>query len=153
MSTRDTDRIEKQVVLRVPPARVWQALANAREFGSWFGVELEGEFVPGARLRGRVTTPGYEHMTMELEVERMEPERLLAWRWHPSAPQGLDVAAEPPTLVVFELEPVAEGTRLSVTESGFDALPPDRRAAAYRDNEQGWEIQMQAVARHVGQAT
>lgn len=152
MSTLTTDRIQKQVLLRVPPARVWRALADAQEFGSWFGVELAGAFTLGGRVGGRVTSPGYEHLTMELEVERMEPERVLAWRWHPGAPdRGQEVSNEPTTLVVFELEEVPEGTLLTVTESGFDSIPPERRAAAYRDNEQGWEQQMQAIARHVGQ--
>src|SRR5688572_15557313 len=126
MSTVVTDRIQKQVVLHVPPARVWRALADAQEFGGWFGADLTGTFSLGGRVRGRVTHPGYEHLTMELEVERMEPERVIAWRWHPGAPEpGQDVSDEPTTLVVFELEEVAEGTLLTVTESGFDALSPE----------------------------
>lgn len=153
MSTATTDRIEKQVLLRAPRARVWQALADAQEFGGWFGANLTGTFAPGARVSGRVTHPGYDHLTMELSVEQMVPERVLAWRWHPNAIEAdRDYSAEPATLVVFELEEVDGGTLLTVTESGFDAIPPDRRAEAYRGNEAGWTAQMQAIDRHVSQA-
>ena len=81
-----TDRIEKDIVIRAPRAQVWRALTDPREFGSWFGVELKSaSFAPGAKVTGKITSPGYEHVTLELVVERMEPERLLSWRWHPHA--------------------------------------------------------------------
>src|SRR5215469_4988343 len=129
MSVTSTDRIEKSIVLRAPRARVWQALADSGAFGKWFGVELAGPFEPGARLAGRVTHEGYKHVPFEITVERMEPERLLSWRWHPnSVDADVDYAAEPTTLVVFELADVAEGTRLTVVESGFDGIPLARRA-------------------------
>ena len=150
-----TDRIEKSIVLRAPRARVWRALTDAAEFGTWFGVALDGRvaFAPGVRVRGQVASPGYEHLTWDVTIERMEPERLFAWRWHPHAIEpDRDYADEPTTLVVFELEEVAEGTRLSVVESGFERIPLARRAAAYRGNEAGWEAQLEAIARHVGGA-
>ncbi len=151
MSSADTDRIQKKIRLRAPRARVWRALTDTKEFGQWFGVALTGTFAPGARLRGAVTYPGYEHVTFDITVERMEPERLFSWRWHPYPVEpGLDYSAEPPTLVVFELEEVPEGTLLTVTESGFDAIPLARRAEAFRMNEQGWAEQMESIARHVG---
>lgn len=150
MSIVSTDRIEKRVLLRAPRARVWQALADATAFGRWFGVDLADPFVAGARVRGRITHPGYEHVPFEITVERMEPERLFSWRWHPGATEpGVDYAGEPTTLVVFELQEVEEGTMLTVVESGFDRIPPERRAAAYRGNEEGWAQQMQAIGRHV----
>src|SRR5688572_13713448 len=100
----DTDRIEREVFLKAPPSRVWRALTDAAEFGNWFGAEMQGVFVPGARLRGRVTIPGYQHLTMDITIERLEPERVFSWRWHPGAPgPGDDFSAEPTTLVVFEL--------------------------------------------------
>ncbi|HXM55392.1 MAG TPA: SRPBCC family protein [Candidatus Dormibacteraeota bacterium] len=140
-------------MLRAPRARVWQALADARAFGSWFGVAIEGSFAPGAHVRGRITHPGYEHVPFEIAIERMEPERLLSWRWHPNAVEtDRDYSDEPTTLVVFELEEVEGGTRLTVIESGFDALPPERRAAAYRGNDGGWTQQMVAIERHVSAA-
>jgi len=148
-----TDRIEKRIVLRAPRARVWQALANAEAFGEWFGVKLKGSFAPGARLPGEVTHKGYEHVRFEITVERMEPEKLFSWRWHPHAiDPKMDYSAEPTTLVVFELEETAEGTVLTVVESGFDGIPLTRRLEAYRGNEQGWESQMKAIERYVGQA-
>jgi uncharacterized protein YndB with AHSA1/START domain len=148
-----TDRIEKRIVLRAPRARVWQALANAEAFGEWFGVKLKGSFAPGARLPGQVTHKGYEHVGFEITIERMEPEKLFSWRWHPHAiDPKIDYSGEPTTLVVFELEETAEGTVLTVVESGFDGIPLTRRLEAYRGNEKGWESQMKAIERYVGQA-
>ena len=150
MSIASTDRIEKRVLIRAPRARVWRALADAGEFGSWFGVELPGPFTPGARVSGRITHEGYEHLPFEITIERVEPERLFSWRWHPNATDpDADYGSEPTTLVVFELDEVEGGTMLSVVESGFDGIPPARRAAAYRGNDDGWTQQMVAIERHV----
>jgi uncharacterized protein YndB with AHSA1/START domain len=149
------DRIEKRILLRAPPARVWRALTDAREFGAWFGVALDDRvaFAPGARVQGHVTAQGYAHLTWDVTIERVEPERLLSWRWHPHAIEpDRDYSDEPTTLVVFELEEVAEGTLLTVVECGFARIPLARRAAAYRGNEAGWEAQVEAIARHVGKA-
>src|SRR5258707_13414950 len=101
----DTDRIEKKIILRAPRSRVWRAITDAEEFGTWFGAKLEGAFVEGATIRGRITYPGYEHLTMELQVERIEPERYFALRWHPYAVDpSADYSAEPMTLVEFRLD-------------------------------------------------
>jgi uncharacterized protein YndB with AHSA1/START domain len=151
--TTSTDRIQKQVLLRAPRKRVWRALTDAREFGSWFGVKIAGKFEAGARMRGQITHPDYSHLTFEITIEQMEPERLLSWRWHPHAIDATkDYSAEPTTLVVFELEEVPDGTMLTVVESGFDRIPAARRAEAYRGNEQGWTQQMQNIAQHVAKA-
>jgi uncharacterized protein YndB with AHSA1/START domain len=150
----NTDRIEKSIIVRAPRARVWRALSDVEAFGEWFGVKLTGSFVPGARLRGKITHPGYEHVPFEITIERIEPERHFSWRWHPNAiDPKLDYSEEPTTLVVFELEEVAGGTRLTVVESGFDGIPLARRLEAYRGNEQGWTLQMKAIERYVTQAT
>jgi uncharacterized protein YndB with AHSA1/START domain len=154
MTATRTDRIEKTILLRAPRARVWRAITDAEEFGAWFRVRLHGTFEPGARLRGQVTYPGYEHLTFEIHVERMEPERLVSWRWHPAAVEvGVDYSSEPTTLVLFELEEALGGTRLTIVESGFDALPLSRRAQAFRMNDEGWAEQMKNVERHVGTAS
>jgi len=147
------DRIEKSVLLRAPRARVWRALANAEAFGQWFGVRLNGSFAPGARLTGQVTHKGYEHVPFEITIERMEPERLFSWRWHPH-PIDLktDYSAEPTTLVVFELKDAPEGTLLTVVESGFEGISEARRGEAYRGNEEGWTGQMKAIERYVSQS-
>jgi len=145
-----TDRIEKQFLLHAPRSRVWQALADAQEFGTWFGVKLEGRFAPGARVRGRITHKGYEHLPFEMTIERMEPERTLTWRWHPYAVEpGVDYSKEPTTLVEFELTESAEGTTVTVVESGFDRIPLSRRAKAFEMNDRGWAAQMKAIERHV----
>jgi uncharacterized protein YndB with AHSA1/START domain len=145
-----TDAIQRTIVLRAPRSRVWRALTEAREFGTWFGVQVQGTFKPGARMRGNITHKGYEHVVWDITIDRMEPERLFSWRWHPAAVEpGVDYSPEPTTLVVFELEEVAEGTRLTVTESGFDDVPLARRAQAYRMNSDGWTWQMQSIETYV----
>ena len=148
--TANTDRIEKQVLLRAPRARVWRALTNTAEFGAWFGARLEGEFAPRARVAGSITIPGYEHVELEMTIERVEPERLLSYRWHPYAVDpDVDYSSEPTTLVEFRLEDAGEGTRLTVVESGFDELPAERRAEAFRMNDAGWAGQLGNIERHV----
>ncbi len=148
--TVSTDRIEKQVVLRSPHERVWRALSDAREFGEWFGMDLEGAFAPGTTVHGRITTPGYEHLSVEFFIERVEPETLLSYRWHPYAidPKH-DYSQEPTTLVEFHLSDVADGVELTVIESGFDQIPPERRAEAFRMNEGGWTAQVENIANYV----
>lgn len=153
MSMTVTDRIEKRVVLRAPRARVWHALADAGEFGTWFGVKLEGPFIEGKTVRGQITHPGYEHVTMELIVERLEPERYFAYRWHPYAVgRNTDYSHEPTTLVEFRLEDSAEGTALTIVESGFDRIPLARRVEAFKMNEGGWTAQVRNIERHVARA-
>ena len=145
-----TDRIEKQMVLCAPKSRVWRALTDAQEFGTWFRVKLEGQFAVGQRIRGKITYPGYEHLTMDVTVERMDKEKQFSFRWHPGAVDPkVDYSAEPATLVEFRLEEAEGGTRLTVVESGFDKLPPGRREEAFRGNERGWTIQMENIKRHV----
>jgi len=146
------DRIEKRILLRAPKARVWRALADTKEFGTWFGAKLTGEFSPGAKVSGPITTKGYEHLTLTVTVERMEKERLLAFRWIPDAvdPKA-DMSNEPTTLVEFHLEESKEGTLLTVVESGFDNVPLARRAKAFESNSQGWAEQLTNIERHVAQ--
>jgi uncharacterized protein YndB with AHSA1/START domain len=154
MSEKTTDRIEKKIELRHPRSRVWRALTDSREFGSWFGAVFTGPFKPGAQVQGRVTHKGYEHMTMDVTIERMEPERLFSWRWHPGAAEpGETFSDEPATLVVFELEEVPGGTLLTVVESGFDQVPIARRAKAFGENDEGWTMQMKAIEEHLGRSS
>jgi uncharacterized protein YndB with AHSA1/START domain len=145
-----TDRIEKEIVMKAPRAKVWRALTDAAEFGRWFGVEMKDTFAPGARVQGRITHPGYEHLTLDMTVERMEPERLFSWRWHPYAVDPKqDYSSEPTTLVECELTDVPEGTRLRIVESGFDRVPLARRAEAYRMNSEGWAEQVRNIAKYL----
>ena len=148
-----TDVIEKTVTLRAPRARVWRALTTPAEFSAWFGVTLENAaFAAGAIVRGRITHPGYDHITMEIQIERLEPERYFAYRWHPYAiDPKVDYSTEPTTLVEFRLDDADGGTLLTVVESGFDRIPLARRAEAFRMNDGGWRSQMKNIERHVSQ--
>lgn len=145
-----TDRIEKQVLLRASRSRVWRALTNSAEFGAWFRVKLEGAFVAGETVRGHITHPGYEHLTVAMDIARIEPETLFAYRWHPYAVDAkVDYSNETPTLVEFRLEDADGGTRLSIVESGFDAIPAGRRDEAFRMNDGGWTQQTKNLAAYV----
>ena len=148
----DTDRIERSIVVAAPRERVWRALSNAEEFGTWFGADLKGQrFAPGERARGRITFKGYEHAYFDIVVDRIEPPDLLSYRWHPYAMDPkVDYGQEEPTLVTFTLKDApGRGTLLTVVESGFDRVPPHRRLDAFRMNDRGWAAQMDAIARHV----
>lgn len=149
--TSSRDRIERQVVIKAPRSRVWQVLTNPEEFGKWFGVALRGRsFTAGQRTSGQITYPGYEHLVFEIWIERVEPERIFSWRWHPYAidPQ-VDYSQEPTTLVEFALQEAEGGTLLTVVESGFDKLPEGRRPEAFRMNCGGWDQQLQNIVKHV----
>ena len=145
-----TDRIDKELLLRAPKARVWRALTDAAEFGTWFGVKLDGPFKAGSSVRGRLTIPKYEHVVLEMTVEQIDPENLFSYRWHPYAiDPAIDFSTEPMTLVEFRLEETADGTMLTVVESGFDEIPASRRAEAFRMNDNGWSGQLKNIKRHV----
>jgi uncharacterized protein YndB with AHSA1/START domain len=145
-----SDRIEKRIELKAPVSRVWRALTDYREFGEWFRVKIDSPFKPGEVSRGQVTYPGYEHLKWEAVVKKMEPEWLFSFTWHPAAiDPKKDYSKETPTLVEFRLEKTPNGTLLVVTESGFDKIPQDRRAEAFRMNEGGWEIQIKNIENYV----
>ncbi len=147
-----TDRVEKRIVLRAPRSRVWRAIADAEQFGAWFGVKLAGPFNAGATMHGQITHPGYEHIAMEMFVERIEPERHFSYRWHPYAVDShVDYSKEPTTLVEFNLEEDGDRTILTIVESGFDRIPLARRAEAFRMNDRGWTQQASNIERYVSQ--
>jgi uncharacterized protein YndB with AHSA1/START domain len=149
-SSTGSDRIEKQILLNSPRSRVWRALTDAREFGKWFGVDLEGAFAAGATIRGKMTVKGHEHVTFEAVVEAIEPERLFSFRWRPYAiDPGVDYSSEPRTLVAFTLEEIDGGTLLTVVESGFDGIPASRRAKAFEMDSKGWTAQMANIQKHL----
>ena len=145
-----TDRIEKTVTLKAPRARVWRALADSQEFGTWFQMRFEDAFVPGRAVKGQVLVPGYEHVTAEFQIVSIQPEHYFAYRWHPYAVDPkVDYSSEPTTLVEFRLEESGKETVLTVVESGFDRIPLNRRAEAYRMNDGGWTAQVKNIQRHV----
>ena len=147
------DRIEKRIELKAPISRVWRALTDHREFGEWFRVKLDGPFVAGQLSRGQITYPGYEHIKWHAVVQKIEPERLFSFTWHHSHDPHADFSKEPTTIVEFKLEKLASGTLLTVTESGFENLPSDRRAEAFRMNEAGWTEQMKNIEKYVAQTS
>jgi uncharacterized protein YndB with AHSA1/START domain len=158
-----TDRIEKKILLRASRKRVWRALSDSKEFGAWFGVKFDVPFAPGARIRGKIVGTAmdpevakaqkqYEHIPFEITIDRIEPERLFSFRWHPNAVEpGVDYSSEPTTLIVFTLEEVPNGVMLTVTESGFDQIPLARRAKAFSANEQGWAVVVTLVEKYLVQ--
>ena len=160
----NTDRIEKKILLHAPRKRVWRALTDAKEFGTWFGMKFDGPFAPGATMRGVIVPTQvnadvakaqkpYEGLPFEITIEKMEPERLFSFRWHPNAVErGVDYSAEPTTLIEFVLEEVANGVLLTVTESGFDRIPLARRAKAFTANEQGWGMVVKLIEEYLVQA-
>jgi uncharacterized protein YndB with AHSA1/START domain len=151
MTATELSKIEDKVVMRAPRARVWKALTTAGEFSKWFRVKTEDEFRPGARVHMTSTYPGHEGIEFYMDIEEMEPERKFSWRWTPGGKQA-GSPGEEPTLVVFELEEVAGGTMVKVTESGFDQLSLERRAKAFEGNRRGWELQMQNIREYVEKA-
>jgi len=159
-----TDRIQKKVTLHAPRERVWRALSDAKEFGTWFGVDFDGPFVAGARVTGRIVPTKvddevakmqepYAGMAFDFTVERIEPMRLFSFRWHPFAiDPKVDYSNEPTTLVVFELEETKSGVELTITESGFDRIPLERRAKAFTANDEGWTKQAELVGKYLARA-
>jgi len=150
----DSDRIHKQIHLKAPRSRVWRALTDYREFSTWFGVDLESPFVVGQVTSGQITNPGYEHVRMEVTVQKLEPEECFSYTWHPYAIEAVvDYSKETPTLVEFTLEDKGAETLLTVTESGFAKLPAHRRDEAFRMDDKGWSAQLKDIDEHVTRAT
>jgi uncharacterized protein YndB with AHSA1/START domain len=157
----NTDRIEKKIHLRASPQRVWRAVADSTEFGRWFGIKVDGDFVPGTTVRGVIvpttvdpavaeSQQEYDGLPVEILVEQMEPEQLFSFRWHPYAVErDVDYSAEPTTLIAFTLEETADGVVLTVTESGFDTIPLARRAKAFAANDEGWAAQMKLIEEYL----
>ena len=145
-----TDRIEKQLTLNATRSRVWRAITDVKQFNAWFGVELTSAFTPGAEISGRITIKDYEYVTITIWIETVQPETLFSFRWHPFAiERGVDYSAEPTTLVTFTLADTDAGTRLTIVESGFDALPEARRAPAFASNSGGWAGQLENIRRYL----
>jgi uncharacterized protein YndB with AHSA1/START domain len=148
------DRIEKRIEISAPVARVWRALTDSRQFGEWFLVKMDGPFVAGEAVGGQLTFPGYEHVRMEIIVKTITPTSYFSYTWHPYAVDPKkDYSRETPTLVEFRLEEARGGTLLVVTESGFDKLPKERYADAFRMNARGWEQQLVQIGAYVSKAS
>jgi uncharacterized protein YndB with AHSA1/START domain len=159
----NTDSIQKKILLRAPRARIWRALTDSTEFGLWFGMKFDGPFAPGRVMNGEIVTTTvnpevakaqepYKGIRFDITIERMEPEHLFSFRWHPGAVDPkIDYSKEPTTLVEFTLEQASEGILLTVTESGFDKIPLERRAKAFADNEGGWTMVITLIEAYLAQ--
>ena len=150
-----TDRIEKRIALKAPRARVWRALTTAEEFGTWFGVKFDGAFAEGATMRGTITSKnkGVEGKPLVMVVDRIQPQDLFSYRWHPNAHDAsVDYSGEPMTLVEFRLTEAGGTTTLTIVETGFDSLPVARRAPTLRSNEGGWATMVTRIEEYVASA-
>lgn len=149
--TTGSSRLERSISIPAPRARVWRAIAEIAEFSAWFRVKAEGEFAPGARVRMTSTHPGFENVVFWVAIEEVAPQAGLRWRWHPGAAQPPEGSNAPATVVAFQLADEHGGTRVTVSESGFEALPEDRRAAQYEENARGWEYQLSELSRYIAE--
>ena len=159
----NTDRIEKQILLRASRERVWRAISDSSQFGKWFGVSLQGPFVQGHRVAGRIVPTSVDPevakmqepwagMACDFYVERIEPMDRFSFRWHPGAEEaGPDASEDAMTTVMFELKDAPGGVLLTITETGFDRIPLERRAKAFADNEGGWEMQTKLIEKYLAQ--
>ena len=158
MTDHISDTIRKETILKAPLARVWDALSKAEAFGAWFGMRFDQpEFRPDTLMTGFImptqvneevakAQKPYEGTAFAFRVNDIVPMKSISFSWHPYAVDKThDYSAEPMTVITFTLEEVADGTRLVLTESGFDKIPLARRAEAFRMNEGGWAMQMQLI--------
>jgi uncharacterized protein YndB with AHSA1/START domain len=165
MTVASSDRIEKKILLRAPRSRVWLALTDSQQFGTWFGVRFDEPFKTGAFLRGVIVPTAvdaqvaaaqkpYAGLPFEITIDDIKPEHLFSFRWHPFAiDPNVDYSSEPTTLVSFTLDDVKEGTLLTVVESGFDRIPLERRATAFTANEQGWTMVVTLIEKYLASNT
>jgi uncharacterized protein YndB with AHSA1/START domain len=157
----DPNRIEKTIVLKATRERVWRAITDSARFGRWFGVEIDGPFVAGKEAVGRIAPTKVDPEVARLQepyrgtpfrvvVVRIEPMTLFSFRWRPGAVDpAYDYSEEPLTLVTFELAEADDGVLLTITESGFERLPPVRRATARDGNDAGWTHQTRLIEKYL----
>ena len=155
------NRIEMHIVLKAPVARVWDALTDSRQFGIWFGMDLDGPFAAGQPITGRIAPTQVDAEVAKMQepyagtpvsfvIDRIEPKTLFSMRWHPFAiDPAVDYSGEPMTLIVFALKETNDGVELTVTETGFEHIPAHRRTAALKANDGGWAKQMELIAAYV----
>ena len=149
MTTSELQTIERKTLIRAPRSRVWRALTNPQDFSKWFSADVDGSFAPGKRVELLSTHPTAKGIRVAIIVERMEPEHTFSWRWHPGSAQP---DGDGTTYVEIHLVEVAEGTLVTVTETGFDRISLARRAKAFEENVHGWELQLESLKQYVGQA-
>lgn len=156
-------KIEKKVLLKASQSRVWRAIADSQQFGAWFGMKVDGPFVAGKPVKGAIAPTKVDPeiakaqephagKSFEIVIETVEPESVFSFRWHPFAiDPNVDYSKEPMTLVTFRLEPQPGGVMLTITETGFEGLPLERRAEAFAANDGGWAAQCKLVEKYLVQ--
>lgn len=138
-----SDRIEKGILIQASVSRVWRAIADHKEHGTWFQCEFDRPFKVGEQVMGRMTLNGVEHLTFPMKILVMEENRLFSCAGPAYVEKtDLDLLKEPWLLTEYLLEEAPEGTWLTIVESGFDKLNAAIRAEARRGNEGGWEFQL-----------
>ena len=149
MTVAELSRIDRTIEIKAPPERVWQALTNARELSAWFQVTIEGDIAPGQEVWMTTVSTQFPVQRFRVRFVEMTPPTRFVWQWHPGeVDPNVDYSREPRTTVTFTLEPTEAGTRLSVSETGFDEISLTRRAKVYKDNSQGWVEVLEWLQRH-----
>jgi uncharacterized protein YndB with AHSA1/START domain len=147
-------RIDRTIEIHAPPERVWRALTSPSELSAWFQVTIEGEIAPGNEVWMTSVHAGYSGQRFRVRFVEMTPPERFVWQWHPGeVDPAVDYSQEPRTTVTFTLEPSGTGTRLSVAETGFNAISLARRAKVYSDNSQGWTEVLGWLQRYVEAAS
>lgn len=139
--------IERQIEIKAPVEKVWNALTNSKLFGQWFGANFHSEFTVGKTTKGMNTLKGFE-FELQFHIKDLKPQSYFSYAWTPfPMDRTFDYSKEEPTLVEFFLEPISTGTLLKVKESGFNKVTASRRAEAFRMHSGGWEAQLKNVER------
>jgi uncharacterized protein YndB with AHSA1/START domain len=139
MTVAEEHRIDRSITIKASPERVWRALTTPAELSAWFKVQIEGELAPNTEVWMTSTHAGYEGQRFHVRIVELSPPHRLVWQWHPGeVDPNVDYSREPRTTVTFALEPVAGGTKVNLSETGFDAIALARRAKVFADNSQGW---------------
>ena len=137
------DSIEREVILPVPPARVWTALTQPDQLSAWFGTQATVDLRPGGEVVFTWDGPTGPRGTNRGVIEAVEPPNRFAFRWH-SGPDNV-----PMTRVEFTLQSHPEGTRLRLVESGFANLPPELRGGCHESNTRGWQRELGELAQYL----
>ena len=139
MTMLEIGRIDRTIEINAPPQRVWQALTDPAELSAWFKVIIEGRIAAGSEVQMISTHAGYEGQRFKVWFVELTPPKRLVWQWYPGEVEAtVDYSREARTTVTFVLEPSGGGTRLILSETGFDDIALERRAKVFKDNSQGW---------------
>lgn len=148
--TEKQDKIERIVVLKAPIERVYRAITDPKEWGTWFAHGVEGDFEPGSQP---VMDEG-EYGRFRIAIIDVQPHHYFAFRWVSGSefvPQGFvgNPLEHPNTLVEFFLNEIDGCTELRLVESGFAGLPDKYAEKNFNENCDGWEYQLNSLTEHL----